>query len=362
MSKEKMKSKASVFAIRMQLLWIWFLKNITVFLRLAVFVLIILILFGVVKFGDDGIIDTIFYDVFRNWDEAKVNGFKTVENVIAAILSLGISVLMVMRKTRSITVKDIKSRKLKIAMLKANLYFNENGKLCRKLEEATKMDINGDGKVGDTDLNEIPEEITAVGVVRAAGELATILTTPIDVNAGEDKVLEDEELSQQVEDEDESVVIAEKLYTEEDGAPESIEIEEENEESEDDQYDMDKELDKPFFLVRFFQNILKALKLSKTPKVKKEKKEKHKKEKKTIVSEDNDEEKQTIEVVDTNETPELFRNEETQNVSANTEVKNEVVEEAKPEQPVVKPAEPKPVPKPQPAKSKQIDDILNSLK
>lgn len=361
MNKDKIKSKASVFSIRMQLLWIWFLKNLTVFLKLAIIICIILIFFGVITFGGNGIIDIIFSDVMREWEEAQRNGFETFEKVIASILSLGISVIMIMRKTRSITIKDIKSRKLKIAMLKANLYFNEHGKLCRKLETTTKMDLNGDGKVGDTDLNEIPEEITAVGVVRAVSELATILTTPIDPNGTEDKVVEDSELSDEVDDE--IVEINEKLYTEDAGVPESVEEVQVDEESEDDEYDMDKELDKPFILVRVFRNVIGALKMSKTPKLEKEKKTKKIKKKKHEDISEEESEKTLVEVVNTEKTPSLFENEE-KVVEKDLPVEN-IKPEVKPETPVLPQPEKQVAPKAkvqQSAKSKQINDILNSLK
>lgn len=367
MSKEKMKSKASVFAIRMQLLWIWFLKNITVFLRLSVIVIVILILFGVIKIGDDGIIDAIFGDVINTWSEATQSGFKTFENVIAAILSLGISVLMVMRKTNSITIKDIKSRKLKIAMLKANLYFNEHGKLCKKLEETTKMDLDGDGKAGDTDLNEIPQEITAVGVVRAAGELAAILTTPIDPDYDGNKVVEGEELSENVSDTSD-ISVDEKLYTEIEGAPESVEEEvtSETEESDvDDEYDMDKELDKPFFLVRIFKDFLKALRLTKDPKKERQHKEKTKKHKhkEKAETEESAESVTSVEIVSENTDQSMFAEEPKLEEQKPTEEKP--VEQTV-ETPVAN-VQPAPVKKvepvtPQSKKSKQIDDILNSLK
>jgi len=58
-------------------------------------------------------------------------------SLFAATISILISVSMFTVKARSIAQNDIKSDKLKIALIKAKLYFNADGKLVKRVEKLT---------------------------------------------------------------------------------------------------------------------------------------------------------------------------------------------------------------------------------
>ena len=50
-----------------------------------------------------------------------------------------------------VALSDIKNDNLKLALVNANMYFNEQGRLVKKIEKAANTDINGDGKIDTTD-------------------------------------------------------------------------------------------------------------------------------------------------------------------------------------------------------------------
>ncbi len=119
-------------------------------------------------------------------------GFTTI--VVSVLASVGIFTLRV----RSIAINDIKSKKLKMALVKANLYFNEDGKLTKRIEKMTNKDVDCDGKVGNAEVeNEGQINFGVIsGVVTAAKELGVIMTADLsgsdeEANASYEKVIDD---------------------------------------------------------------------------------------------------------------------------------------------------------------------------
>lgn len=217
--KSSFKKFFEVFKIRMQLLRLWFLKNLSVIIKTALVVILILVMVNVID-GKDFL--PLFGMKQSDVESIDWNTFDGIKNVIASLLSAGFSIYVFLRKTKSLAIEDIKSKELKIALIKARLYFNENGKLCKRLEESSQIDLDGDDKIGDTPITQVEDENLVTGIPRAIGELTTILTTKIDVDADEDTVVEEAQLDEALPVEEESS-IEEKLYSEEVGAPDSDE-------------------------------------------------------------------------------------------------------------------------------------------
>lgn len=174
--------------VRFQLLGIWSLKNIGLIIKLGIFLVVVLIIAGVIT----------GYDEFVTQVGASLYGIAFGAGAGGAVL---VAVAILFWKSKPLAVGDIKSRNLKIAMIRANLYFNEKGRLSKKVIDATNMDVNNDGKIDETDVNQLQEERLITGVFRAGSELITILSTPIDLEAGQDKIIEEETLSDNKDDE-----------------------------------------------------------------------------------------------------------------------------------------------------------------
>ena len=217
--KSSFKKFFEVFKIRMQLLRLWLLKNLSVIIKTALVVILILVMVNVID-GKDFL--PLFGMKQSDVESIDWNTFDGIKNVIASLLSAGFSVYVFLRKTKSLAIEDIKSKELKIALIKARLYFNENGKLCKRLEESAQIDLDGDDKIGDTPITQVEDENLVTGIPRAIGELTTILTTKINVDADEDTVVEEAQLDEALPVEEESS-IEEKLYSEEVGAPDTEE-------------------------------------------------------------------------------------------------------------------------------------------
>lgn len=193
-----MKGKSKHFweatKVRLQLLKIWFVKNISVFVKVIIVVGFILILCGII----DNTIPVIG-EISEEFEKiASADSWKIIVNSLAAISSILFSVYMFVRKTRRIAIEDIKSKKLKIALIKANLYFDENGRL-RKKPKTNKVDIEEENNVGITNIDNLPKENLIDGVVRATSELGLILTTNINTEKDEDKILQDAQLNEATE-------------------------------------------------------------------------------------------------------------------------------------------------------------------
>lgn len=203
--KAWMKKAAGTAWLRMQLLWIWFIKNIIVVLQIALWALILITLFDPRITGDTPFFRTVFAPIILIKEDALAQESSAAVwfDVITAAISTCLSVYCVIFKTKSIALADIKSKNLKIALIQAGMYFDENGKLCKKVESVTKLDVNGDGKVGDVEIKDIPTEGVIKGSIRAGKELVTIMTADLDSDKdgklSADKAITDADLDSTIE-------------------------------------------------------------------------------------------------------------------------------------------------------------------
>lgn len=173
--------------LKLQLLRIWFFKNIIMFLEIVGITLLILMLTGVIP-EDAPILGTIFADLIDSIHKIiEANDINQgVMSFFSAALSIISAVSMFAWKAKSLSINDIKSNKLKLAMVQAGLYFNADGKLVKKVEKATQRDIDGDGKIDDEDVEGVNGPITQA--VSAVKEFAIIVSTDF---TKEDGVLTD---------------------------------------------------------------------------------------------------------------------------------------------------------------------------
>lgn len=207
----KLKRLWKTVQLRMSLLRIWFMKNIMLFIRIACVVCLVCIFTGVIT-AETPILGSIIYPIFAPLAdeintviaEKEIDGLMTFFSVAISVL---FTVSMFAIKARSIAQSDIKNPKLKYAMVQANLYFNENGKLVKKIEKATGEDINMDGKI---DENDIVTEGSRVGffkgMVSAFQEFNTIMKADFNGNEEDDndeevyeKILEEADLKKTAE-------------------------------------------------------------------------------------------------------------------------------------------------------------------
>jgi hypothetical protein len=207
-------SKFEAFKMRAALLRIWALKNLGVFLNLFFVVGIILVFTGQIN-ENTPVLGGIFGDISIALREALTQGFSTDRggdifvNSITAILTFLVTIGLLSTNVKRIAISDIKSVPLKRAMVSAGLYFNSDGKLVNRLEEAAKIDLNGDGKIGDTGLSidDIPKEGLFPGLKRAGEELNTIMTLKINEESHVEEIKEKAGLAE-VEKMSESIRVA----------------------------------------------------------------------------------------------------------------------------------------------------------
>lgn len=178
--KTKKSSKFVLFfkhlGIKMQLLGIWLLKNISVFLQIAIGICIILTLCGIIV-PSTPILGSIFGDLSEEVTDLRATySWDVVLNLIATLLSLSLSFYVVVKKLKTVALSDIKSRKLKLALIDAGLYFDDNNVLCKKLETATNMDLNSDGSIADTKISDTKTENFFSACIRSGKELWLILS------------------------------------------------------------------------------------------------------------------------------------------------------------------------------------------
>jgi len=169
-------TKWQQFKLKMRLLEIWFIKNIFIFLWILFIVCVGLALGGYITkstpvFGP--IFGGISEDVRAILDENGAN--VTIYSVIESIISIGAVVALCATKMKRLGLEDIKSRKVKLLLIKAGLYFDENGKLTKRIETITSHDINGDGKIGDKPIEYGDGENIFKGIKRASEEFVTIV-------------------------------------------------------------------------------------------------------------------------------------------------------------------------------------------
>ena len=190
--KAKLKRLWDSFCLRLSLLRIWFFKNLKTFLMIALIIYAIAILTGNATGG------AIFGNLSKLIEEttSSTTTGDTIMNILMVLLSGGTSATNFIKKVKNITLSDIKSKKLKYAMVSAGLYFNANGKLTKRVEHSLKMDIDGDGRINNTAAEDVKTETNDLSVVKgtitALEELGTILTTKIETEEDFEKIMSDD--------------------------------------------------------------------------------------------------------------------------------------------------------------------------
>lgn len=197
---EKLKRFWKSVKLRLSLLRIWFMKNILLFLRIACVVCLVCIFTGVIT-ADTPILGSIIYPIFAPLAdeinaiimEKEIDGLMTFFSVAISVL---FTISMFALKAKNIAQSDIKSTKLKYALVQANLYFNEDGKLVKKIEKATGEDIDRDGKIDEKEIVDAPTKKGFIrGMISAFQEFNTIMKA--DLSNIDDK--EDEDYTEIVE-------------------------------------------------------------------------------------------------------------------------------------------------------------------
>jgi len=177
-------SKWNAFKLRMSLLKIWFVKNLTVFIELVILISVVLILTGQID-NETPVLGIIFGDLSAAINEIINQRYSDdiVVNLLTIVISLLVTVGTLSSNLKRIALSDIRNPELKKMLIRAGLYFNKDGKLVKKVEVATRMDLDGDNKVGDVEITEIPREGLVPGLKRSMEELGTILSVKIETEA-----------------------------------------------------------------------------------------------------------------------------------------------------------------------------------
>jgi hypothetical protein len=165
----------------MRLFRIWVVKNLATFIKLVAFLLILTII-AVIVFGLEYPPITL---ILKECGILPDDTEGTVEQVVAIfglIVSVSAGTGLISRSLKRLALTDIKSTSLKMALVKSGMYFNADGRLVKRIEEATQIDIDRDGKVGDSGvlIEDLPAEGILPGLKRAGQELNTIFTTKIE--------------------------------------------------------------------------------------------------------------------------------------------------------------------------------------
>lgn len=199
----------SSFKLKLSLLRIWILKNLFVFIELAL--IIVITVFFILGFTSAYNGSGTFYFINENLVIDETTGLATsgdivfllwpIGSIIGAIrnvfsgtggvgtaltacsfgfFSLVSSIGAMSKNLKTIALKDIKSNKLKRAIAMAGYFFDKDGKLTKKIEKGAKIDIDGDGKAGDIDMDSLAKENFFAGAKRSISEIWTILTSKID--------------------------------------------------------------------------------------------------------------------------------------------------------------------------------------
>ena len=171
-------NKVEQFHLRMSLLRYWFVKNIFVFIW-SLFIVCIGLTFSGLITAETPVLGVLFGDLSNEIktiiDES--GGNFTLYSILESLLSIAIVIGLCMKKLRALSFEDIKSPKCQILLVKAGLWFNEEGKLAKRAEVVTQKDLNKDGKIGEKKAAEIQKEETIVeGLKRAGEEFVTIVT------------------------------------------------------------------------------------------------------------------------------------------------------------------------------------------
>ena len=175
-NKQNILSKKEQAQLKAALIWIWFIKNIKVFIWAIFIILVALTCMGVIK-PDTPLLGTVFGSISEAFQGLikDLDGDYTIWTVIEAIISLGFIVGLAATNFERIALKDIKSKKIKVLLVKAGLYFDKNGKLTKRVEAITNVDIDGDGKADNQEIKPDPDETLFEQVRRSNDELKTII-------------------------------------------------------------------------------------------------------------------------------------------------------------------------------------------
>lgn len=189
------------FKLRAQLFRIWFMKNILVWVQIFCIVCVVCILTGNLT-SNTPVLGKVIYPFFsqlidpiaeavENRKIGNLMDFFTI--AISVLTSIGVATM----KLHRIAQDDIKSNKLKIALIQANLYFNSDGRLVKKTEKMVGRDLDGDGKISDTDEIETSKVGPIRGLFNAIKELFTIATVDLSGTEEESEEKYEEFLEQQ---------------------------------------------------------------------------------------------------------------------------------------------------------------------
>lgn len=140
MTESQKLSIKNTWYVKTSLLGLWFIKNIWVFINIILICIVGCIIFGIPIFG----IDFGLYDLWRSGDPNAGNICSYVFGILAIAST---STFYFARSLKAIAATDIKSKKLKLCMIKCGVYFDKNGVIKNKLEKAIDMDIDNDGKI-----------------------------------------------------------------------------------------------------------------------------------------------------------------------------------------------------------------------
>lgn len=160
-SNKKKKTAKQVWnniRLKLTLFRIWFFKNSLSWVIIFCTVCVICMLAGKIT-ADTPLLGKVIYPIFSPLIDEIVmiiedEDLTNIMDFFAASISILVSIGVFVMKTRSIAQTDIKSDKLKMALISANLYFNSDGRLVKKVEKMTQTDINGDGLIDDEEVEE----------------------------------------------------------------------------------------------------------------------------------------------------------------------------------------------------------------
>lgn len=196
------------FKLRMSLFRIWFIKNIVLFLEILGITLFILVFTGVLP-ETTPIFGPLIMEIRAA--EGDASTWVQLLSVLATCLT---SVAIFLTKVKSIALSDIKSDKLKLSLVNANMYFNEKGKLVKReapkkqqLATATAtVSVNNESAAEDADDD---TEISSVsvatnlftGIRNAVSEFFAIATVKLDddeekAKSQADKIIKDNNMEE----------------------------------------------------------------------------------------------------------------------------------------------------------------------
>lgn len=155
------------FKLRMSLFRIWFVKNIVLFLEIIGITLFILVFTGVLPETTP-----IFGPLIMEIRSAEGDS-STWVHVLSIITTCLTSVAVFLTRVKSIALSDIKSDKLKLSLVHANMYFNEQGKLVKKQTLATATAGTTTNSTSTEASNTDADEEAGISNIKVATNLFT---------------------------------------------------------------------------------------------------------------------------------------------------------------------------------------------